>query len=104
MTPDSEDERGTVSQQEIDRMGLVAVPALIKALENSVTRNLACNALGTIGRPAIPALKGALTHQSERVREAAASALLNLGSPESLQPLRQMLLDEVDEQRNALRT
>src|SRR5687768_4536004 len=103
-TNDCSDNTRALAADELGRMGVVAVPALLRALENSVTRNLATNALGNIGLPAIPALKGALTHHSERVREAAATALLNMGIPESLEPLQQMLLDEVDEQHKALRT
>jgi HEAT repeat protein len=68
---------------EIGPQAVDAVPALLQALmneeEDSGRRQAASDALGAIGSEAVPALVQALADEDERVRNAAARALKDVG-------------------------
>ena len=71
-------------------IGLVdAVPALTQALQDPEVRGDATEALVQIGKDAVPALVQALQDQNEYVRNNAAWALGEMGTPEALKAVKE---------------
>ena len=66
-----------------------AVPALIQALEEPAVSYSAAMALGQIGKDAIPALIQSLQDQDFRVSASAAEALVQIGTPEALEAVKE---------------
>ena len=65
-----------------------AVPALTQALQDPEVRGDATEALVQIGKDAVPALVQALQDQNEYVRNNAAWALGEMGTPEALKAVK----------------
>ena len=66
-----------------------AVPALTQALQDPEVRGDATEALVQIGKDAVPALVQALQDQNEYVRNNAAWALGEMGTPEALKAVKE---------------
>src|SRR5687768_3515149 len=88
---DCSDQTRAYAATALAELGPPAIPALSAALKQPIARILAAEALAQVGPPSIPALVRALEDDAGPTRDAAASALLNIGTPESLQPLQQFL-------------
>jgi HEAT repeat protein len=75
-----------------------AVNAMIEAIQNEATRDIAIAALGRIGptaRPALPSIIEALNDKSDKVRRSAIDALLSIGGNEVVAPIVSAL-DDID--------
>lgn len=99
---DTDDARERLALEDVlVKIGEPAVPRLVGALEDELTRNdtsrgvrLACSILGRVGDSrAVVGLEVASAHEDWKVRGAAAAALGRIGAPESITRLDSLLRD-----------